>query len=451
MENVKVSVIIPIYNAEKYLSQCLESVLEQTLEEIEVICINDCSTDGSLDIIYAYAQKDERILIVQNDCNQGAGPSRNIGIRKATGDYFVLFDADDFFDKDLLKRAYEYAKENKLQLTFYKHIIYDTITGKIYESNPLPEWFERNYRNRFFSWNDVQRFAYQTIFCVPWNRMYEREFVIKSGVKFPNLSNSEDLYFGNLILAKASRMGVLTTDSPMIYYRINVDDQISMHVGEAPLCMLESLVMLQKGLMEMGIYNECRKSFHSCAVNLLLFPIGRSDKKEEALMYIAKSGFGLLHMQNLCEKDFVNKAFYEVYKELSNANQYYVNLGFEFLWEQESNKVANFLSYLREHEYNIAIWGMGIKGKLVVDRLKREKCKITALIDQNQDKQGTTYQGYDITSVDNVKKRIDIIIVTNQALSREIYQAVKSYNPKIKLLNIHAYLIYDIAMEDCIY
>ena len=94
---VKVSVIIPVYNVEPYLKQCMDSVVGQTLKDIEIICVDDGSTDGSLDILREYAAEDNRIQIIEQK-NAGAGAARNNGMRHATGKYLSFLDSDDFFE-----------------------------------------------------------------------------------------------------------------------------------------------------------------------------------------------------------------------------------------------------------------------------------------------------------------------------------------------------------------
>ena len=102
MENMpKVSVIIPIYNAAEFLGECLDSVLAQTLTDIEVICVNDGSPDNSLEILREYEKKDSRIKIIDQK-NQGAGAARNHGMSVARGEYLSFLDSDDFFDRDML-------------------------------------------------------------------------------------------------------------------------------------------------------------------------------------------------------------------------------------------------------------------------------------------------------------------------------------------------------------
>ena len=108
---IKVSVVIPVYNVEKYLEKCLNSIINQTLKEIEIICINDCSTDSSFHILKNYQKLDNRIIIINNEINQKAGFSRNIGIEKATGEYIGFIDSDDYIDENFFEELYNTAKK----------------------------------------------------------------------------------------------------------------------------------------------------------------------------------------------------------------------------------------------------------------------------------------------------------------------------------------------------
>lgn len=120
----KVSIIIPTYNVEMYLVECMESVIHQTLKDIEIICINDGSTDGSLEILKSYAQKDERIIIVDKE-NGGYGIAMNIGLEKATGEYIGIVEPDDFVKLNMYEELYNVAVENDLDFVkadFYRFV-----------------------------------------------------------------------------------------------------------------------------------------------------------------------------------------------------------------------------------------------------------------------------------------------------------------------------------------
>ncbi|SFW32051.1 glycosyltransferase family 2 protein [Selenomonas ruminantium] len=124
-EHVKVSVIVPVFNAEKYLSRCLDSLIRQTLKEIEIICIDDASTDGSIAIVQQYASKDERIKLYyssedkSNPRNLGQSVARNVGLKVATGEYILMVDADDWLELDAAKKLYELSAKDRLDILYF--------------------------------------------------------------------------------------------------------------------------------------------------------------------------------------------------------------------------------------------------------------------------------------------------------------------------------------------
>lgn len=110
-----ISIIIPVYNIEKYLSRCIESVLDQTYQNLEAIFVNDGSTDNSLKILEEYQKKDKRIKIINKE-NAGSGAARNDGIEQSKGEYLAFLDSDDWYEKDFLERLYKNLKENNSEI-----------------------------------------------------------------------------------------------------------------------------------------------------------------------------------------------------------------------------------------------------------------------------------------------------------------------------------------------
>lgn len=134
LENIKISVIIPVYNVENYLRQCLDSVINQTLKEIEIICVNDSSSDGSLAILEEYAAKDSRITVISQP-NGGAGAARNNGMAHSHGKYLSFLDSDDFFEPDMLEEAWKKAEADAADFVVYRCDQYNTETQ---EYVPVP-------------------------------------------------------------------------------------------------------------------------------------------------------------------------------------------------------------------------------------------------------------------------------------------------------------------------
>ncbi len=117
----KVSVIVPVYNVEKYLERCIESLINQTFDDIEIIALNNGSTDKSLDILNYYAHKDKRIRVINNK-NIGVSKSRNIGIEEAIGEYISFVDSDDWIDSNMIYILYDTISDNNCDLVMCTYI-----------------------------------------------------------------------------------------------------------------------------------------------------------------------------------------------------------------------------------------------------------------------------------------------------------------------------------------
>ena len=128
---MKVSIIIPVYNVEKYIDECILSAINQTLDDMEIIVIDDKSTDSSLDILNKYKEKYDFVKIISNEKNIGISAIRNIGIQNAKGEYIYFLDIDDYLDEDAMKICYEKAKEYDLDM-----VKFDT---KVSEENDFNE------------------------------------------------------------------------------------------------------------------------------------------------------------------------------------------------------------------------------------------------------------------------------------------------------------------------
>ena len=166
MMNPSVSVVVPVYNVEMYLKECLDSLINQTFKDIEIICVNDGSTDNSLNILNEYASKDERIKVFSKE-NSGPGPTRNFGIDNAQGEYLLFVDSDDWLDLDAIKILYETSKSQDLDLLIFLAEDYDDLQDKFYEedyynNSLLPNSFDET----VFNHRDIQKYLF-SIAVVP--------------------------------------------------------------------------------------------------------------------------------------------------------------------------------------------------------------------------------------------------------------------------------------------
>ncbi|MGB6179418.1 glycosyltransferase family 2 protein [Carnobacterium sp.] len=187
-----VSVIMPIYNVEKYLEKAIKSVLNQTNKNFELILVNDGSTDDALKICRYYEKKDNRVFVINQE-NKGAGYARNVGLSKATGSYIYFIDPDDYVEPNLIEENIKIAKETCTDVLMFGFI---EVTTSIDESSTsrvnLPKLTSskeaRQFRTQF---NRYYSFAPYAL----WNKLYRREFLIKNNVQFSNQKIGEDALF----------------------------------------------------------------------------------------------------------------------------------------------------------------------------------------------------------------------------------------------------------------
>lgn len=185
----RVSVIVPVYNAEKYLNEAIESVLNQTYTDFELLLVNDRSTDNSKEICAEYAQKDNRIVLLENDTeNHGPGPTRNVGLDNATGEFIYFMDADDWIDKTLLENCIDRMRETNADIV-QVGVEYRRDDGKgssqqCHKGNCLIT--KEDINNDFLKfWNENSRMI--------WQHFFKSETV--KGIRFENIKNGEDICY----------------------------------------------------------------------------------------------------------------------------------------------------------------------------------------------------------------------------------------------------------------
>jgi len=183
---VKISIIIPIYNSEKYLYKCIESVINQTLREIEIICIDDGSTDSSLSILEKFKEKDNRIIVISQR-NEGAGVARNVGIKNANGEFVIFIDSDDFYPGNyVLEKLYKNAKINNAKICGGSMSSYSTANNEF-----TTIWDNTLFGNTFYCAEKIFYKDYQ--FDYGFHRfIYNLSFLLSNNIYFPVYRRFQD-------------------------------------------------------------------------------------------------------------------------------------------------------------------------------------------------------------------------------------------------------------------
>lgn len=202
---VKVSVVIPIYNVEDYLGECLDSVTNQTLTDIEIICVNDGSTDRSLEILKEYASRDSRIMVIDQE-NGGHAVATNRGMKLAQGEYLYLMDSDDIVDVHALEETVKVADEKNVDFVIFQAINYYMDTGEYKEQeNYSMDELADFVGDSVFNWKDIKDYAW-SITVTPWSKIYRRDFIEKNNCSFPEGLVFDDNIFFWEVLFSAERI-----------------------------------------------------------------------------------------------------------------------------------------------------------------------------------------------------------------------------------------------------
>ena len=199
MNNPKISVIVPIYNVEPYLRECLDSVVNQTFRDLEIICVNDGSTDGSPAILEEYAAKDSRIQIVNKE-NGGLNSARNAGLERVTGEYFAIVDSDDWLDVTAYEKAYARAKESGADMTQFYFKFIDFPDRKDFPLPFITEVVTQSEKIQYVKKN----------WSVCWCYLWKTAFVKKNQLQFHNdLKSNDEITFTYKAALLANKIAIL--------------------------------------------------------------------------------------------------------------------------------------------------------------------------------------------------------------------------------------------------
>lgn len=252
---IKVSVIIPIYNNAKYLSQCIESLINQSLKDVEFIFIDDGSVDNSVEIVEKYIEKDNRIsLFKQSHKNQGA--SRNLGIKKANGEYIAFVDSDDWVDIDFLEVLYKSAKSNDSDIVACSFVYYDKNKKRFknefnYRDFPLKiieGCYVKNIPECFFDM--------QTSVC---NKIFKTDFIKKNNFYFNEKLFFEDFDFFAQTWVKQAKVSFVREYK--YFYRIESDNSTYYKNDLSKFDIFKIIDMVKNNFEKNGILNHIKKDF----------------------------------------------------------------------------------------------------------------------------------------------------------------------------------------------
>lgn len=402
----EVSLIVAIYNLEKYIEKCLDSVLRQTFRDYEVICVNDGSTDKTLEILNNYAKKDSRIRVITQK-NQGSGAARNTGLKASEGKFIQFLDGDDYFEPEMVEKLYNLITENDADITVCSSRKVDD-AGNITESgNPIsPINISKLPFDRTFSYKDFPEDFFDLMGTMPWNKMYKKEMIVENLLSFPKLTGPDDLTF--VFMAQACAKRICATKDELINYRFNRPDSVFTYRANFASDIIRASIIVQDFLMKTGKFEYLKTAYLNAFISAIRWEISLCNNEQ---------------YQTFLE-DFkkIRPNDWEIFKPALKKD--YITA--EYLKKFIGNK-------------KVFLWGASNFIKEVLAKEKSHNPNILGIIDGNSALWDKSLQEYKIYSEDILNKiKSDGILLTVFNKSETVYPQLKEKlakeHPAIELL-----------------
>ncbi|WP_321348209.1 glycosyltransferase family 2 protein [uncultured Draconibacterium sp.] len=270
MTNPKISVIIPVYNTEKYLTQCLDSVINQTLSDIEILVINDRSPDNCQQILKEYEEKDSRLRVITNEQNLGLGGTRNVGISLASAQYITFLDSDDWLEITAMEECFDKLEAHKADMALYRYF-------KFYEhakhAQPVKTLHKKiKIQTKIFTLNKSPKLFDITSSCM---KVYRKKIIDLNNIKFPTKLYYEDVPFSFQFYINMNH--AVLVDKPLYYYRQH-DNTITQDRGEKMLDMFSIIKITDEKILEKIKDKKIKSAYSDKKINLILNALSRVNK-----------------------------------------------------------------------------------------------------------------------------------------------------------------------------
>lgn len=442
----KVSVIVPVFNSKKYLYPCMESIVSQTLEDIQIICVDDGSTDGSLDTLNEYRRKYSNFFVMQTK-HSGAAEARNKGMLEAQGEYVIFLDSDDVFENDMLEALYNCAKTFDADVSvcefdseFCKH------SDRYLES--ALEKYMKQYSIKPFKVSELPICGLLFWSTAPWNKMCKKDFLIENNIYFQDLKSANDIYFSNKLLLLADKIIHTKSFKSMIHYREDIEEQISKKRSFEDVYVAFEKVyrdILKNGMIESVYAHYCIEAFNHI-VSIIL----KSDDEKGGKYYnfFSDSGMKVIGLEQKHGNFGAYEEFFECFKDLPYESKWFQNSKMvELQLKQKGlNEIRSMCQINR-----VAVWGAGMRGRAILKLFYENEIYLEGVIDNDKVKQGNIICGYVIQPYLEISERTDVVIVANKGNFSSVCREIKLSKKKIKIIPLFAYFESELKLEDCIF
>lgn len=400
---VAVSIVIPVYNIEKYLKECLDSLVNQTFKDFEVICVNDGSKDNSLKILNEYAKIDSRFKVISQE-NGGSGSARNNGLRKSQGKYVQFLDGDDYFEPEMLEKLYNLAEKHCAEIAVCSSRKVDD-DGNITETrNPnSPLDLSLIPFNKVFNYKDFPANIFNLTGTAPWNKLYLREMLIKNNLSFPKLTGPDDLCFVHMAIVCAEK--IVAIDDELINYRYNRPGSVQTYRANHTIDIIRAFLFIKEFLISKNLFETVKKAYQNASLFSIRWEITLcNDEQYESFLKQLKTEFS---------EDW--KVFEPALKKEVITLDYLYNF------------IGNEKVYL---------WGASNFLRKVLDQEKEKSPKILGIIDKNEASWGKDFGNYKINSPEILNSNPANILVTVYNNSNAYFAIKKEVEDKYNRVKV---------------
>ncbi len=406
---IKVSVIMPVYNSEKHLKTALESILKQTLKEIEIICIDDGSTDASVQILQEYQKRDDRIIIAKQN-HSNAGTARNYGMEIATGKYYSFLDSDDYFVPQMLEKAYLNAEDQQADLVIFDGEYFVDELRSAYDS---ADFLAETLIPDGAGFDNKKKLPYIMNISnpAPWNKLFLSKFIKKNQIKFQECRRGNDLFFVEMALVLAEKIGVVKEN--LVYYRTGNGMSLQGTVSESPDYFISILSDIRAELKKRKMFDEVEKSFKSLCLDNCIYNLDNvaSPSSLEKLYGVIKEyAFKEFEILDSFEKDYYNPYLYQEYLFVKEHSL------LEYCMERyrkkcKRNTVKKYLFPFEKvgKDSRIILYGGGRVGRSFYDQIRKNRY---CILESWADKKVKEYDSFPLMFPEQVNwHKSDYIVV----------------------------------------
>ena len=372
MNEIKVSIIIPIYNPGVLLIDCLNSAKNQTLKDIEILCIDDGSNDDSSDILKNYAKKDIRFKIFSQK-NQGAGNARNFGINHAKGKYIVFLDSDDWIEKEMCEKLYFHAESLNVDLVLFNTIRH-LQNNKTRDLTHFKDDFKKNFKTFTFDYKFIKDKVMNGYFGVIWCKFYKTSFIKENNILFTEhkMFNDVEFHIKTLLLAKTIAY------YPKIFYHYIMIGQPSLQNSFTgtydSICFYDVMIGVRNFLIKHEFMEEFRIEYLNYAFFYFKTKLNQMNKSYKSEYFIKIKNFFENETITIQDIQKINPQYISYYIHLINSHNYDEFNKWEVTFNGELIEKTNFNSTILLNNNNL--WDLHYEITPISDTKKNDYTKI---------------------------------------------------------------------------